>query len=497
MSRPMKICSVVGITLLAAAIGCGGNKSGDAKSAANEKGPKDATGKVVKPEAEKMFNVALDDMNAHDKASDWNEAICVQVAKEFDDATKEQNNKFSESTYNAGLALQRCGKDKEAREHFERARRDNPSNHYAGAQLALYQYKDDKNADAVINALESVVQDAKFNNVPALVNLAMFQMQRDGASGGSTCKTFVAGAEKILGDFECAKMNLQRALAIDDSYMPAFNQLALYYFNGAKKRVGKGGKAGGRSIATNAALGKRADAQQLELAALVCAQAIRKDQDTHNKTLTYAPIHNTAGLVLNELGQVNGAVGEFKTAVKLDARFFEAHMNLAAVNLSFRGFKTSEEEYRQALGMHGDDYDAHLGLALALRGQIDDTNYDKQVAGAQSELDSCKKIDANRPDAYYNEGILTQEYKAKAGGDKTKVIATYNDAIKIFETFIGKASDKPEYKAAVDKSQERIKDMKQTIDFLNEPAAPEPGAATPPAAGAAPSGDKKDDKKTP
>ena len=60
-------------------------------------------------------------------------------------------------------------------------------------------------------------------------------------------------------------------------------------------------------------MAKRADAQQLELAALVCSQAIRKNPN-------YAPIHNTAGLIQNELGQVNGAVQEFATAAKLDPR---------------------------------------------------------------------------------------------------------------------------------------------------------------------------------
>ena len=54
----------------------------------------------------------------------------------------------------------------------------------------------------------------------------------------------------------------EAALAIDDSYMPAFNQLALYYFQQAKKRAGavKSSTKGrrGRSIATNAAMGKRA-----------------------------------------------------------------------------------------------------------------------------------------------------------------------------------------------------------------------------------------------
>src|SRR6202023_1177077 len=112
--------------------------------------------------------------------------------------------------------------------------------------------------------------------------LAMFQMQRDSDALGANCHAKSAGKDVDLQDFDCAKLNLQRALAIDDGYMPAFNQLALYYFGSAKKKASPGRKIG-RTIATNAAMGKRGDIQQLELAALVCSQGIRKNA-------TYAPI---------------------------------------------------------------------------------------------------------------------------------------------------------------------------------------------------------------
>jgi tetratricopeptide (TPR) repeat protein len=277
---------------------------------------------------------------------------------------------------------------------------------------------------------------------------------------------------------ECAKKNLQRALAIDDAYMPAFNQLALYYFQQAKKKAGavrvSARGARGRSLVTHAAMGKRADVQQLELAALVASQAIKKNAN-------YAAIHNTMGLIQNELGQVNGAVASFANAAKLDPKFFEAQMNYAAVNLSFRGFQQAEGAYRKALEMRPNDYDAHLGLALALRGQIGDSNYDKQVAAVQGELDACKKLSPDRPEVYYNEGILTQEYKAKAGGGKDQTIAALTQAKGIFGEFISKAEAKPEYAGAVKRSKERMQDIDDTIQFLNLPgeeqkAAPPPGA---------------------
>lgn len=427
----------------------------------------------VSKDAQAKFDAALDAFVGHDKANTWNDEACSSVAKMFDDAAGSQKGKFPQATFNAGLAYQRCNDDKNASAKFEQVLRDDPKFHHARAQLALYKFKQDGNEDAAINALQQAVTDAQFQNVPALVNLAMFQMQRDGASGQQDCKD----------DMECAKKNLQRALAIDDAYMPAFNQLGLYYFSLAKKRAGSvkatgKGTSRGRQVITHASVRKRADQQQLELAALVCSQAIRKNPN-------YAPIHNTAGLIQNELGQVNGAVSEFATAAKLDPKFFEAQMNYAAVNLGFRGFEQAQAAYTKALAMRPNDYDAHLGMALAIRGPITGTeaDYDQRVAAVQAELDAAKKVDPNRPDAYYNEGILTQEFKAKGSLDKDKQKALLRDSQKIFQSFIDKASGKPEYDGAVKRSKERIEDIDGTLKFMDMGAEEQKSAAP---AGAAP-----------
>ncbi len=473
-------------SLLSLVVACGGGNKAEPNTPSKPGGGPGTPTEEVSKDAQAKFNAALDSFIEHDKANNWDDATCASVAKQFDDATASQKGKFAQATFNAGLAYQRCNDDKNAKAKFEQVLRDDPKFHHARAQLALYQYKQDSNEDAAIQAMQQAVTDAQFQNVPALVNLAMFQMQRDGATGQQDCKD----------DMECAKKNLQRALAIDDAYMPAFNQLALYYFGLAKKRAGavkssaKGSR--GRQVTTNAAMGKRADVQQLELAALVCSQAIRKNPN-------YAPIHNTAGLIQNELGQVNGAVGEFATAAKLDSKFFEAQMNFAAVNLGFRGFEQAQSAYTKALAMRPNDYDAHLGMALALRGPITgaENDYDQRVNAVQGELDAAKKIDAARPDAYYNEGILTQEFKAKGSLDKEKQKTLLRDSQKIFQSFIDKAAGKPEYDGAVKRSKERIQDIDDTLKFMDlgveeqksaapagaAPAGAAPAPAAPPAAG--------------
>jgi len=473
-----------GAIAAALSTGCGGGEPvAQAPSAAQGANAAPVAPPPVEKSALERFTTALDAFTAHDKANDWTDQACSDTARMFESAASAQSKgKLPAATYDAGLAYQRCGNDKEAKGHFQQALSDDSKFHYARAQLALYQFKSDANVDAAIDALEQAVNDANFQNVPALVDLAMFQMLRDSDRVGANCRANVGGKDVDLQDFDCAKRNLQRALAIDDGYMPAFNQLALYYFGSAKKRGLTGGHKFGRTIATNAAMAKRGDVQQLELAALVCSQAVKRDAN-------YAPIHNTSGLILNELGQVNTAVKEFQAAAGLDPHFFEAQMNLAAINLSFRGFDKAEAAYRKALEMHPNDYDAHLGLALALRGQIDDSNYDKQVAAVQSELDACKKLDAARPDSYFNEGILTQEYKAKGAGGTDKAVAVYNQAKAVFQTFLEKASGKNEYDGAVKKTKERMQDIDDTITFLQAggPSTPAAGGP-PPAAGAAPAG---------
>jgi tetratricopeptide (TPR) repeat protein len=453
-------------TLISAALfvtlaACGGGGGGEGPKTPSKSGSKTGSDGPVAAElskdAQAKYNAAIDAFVEHDKANNWNDEACKNVASMFEAIG------VAPATFNAGLAYQRCNNDAQAKQRFEKALQQDPKFHHARAQIALYQYKADNNEDAAIGALQQAVVDAQFQNVPALVNLALFQMERDGAAGGQGCKD----------DMDCAKLNLQRALAIDDAYMPAFNQLALYYFKLAKKRAGavKGSSKSskGRTLVTHAHTTKRADVQQLELAALVVSQAIRKNPN-------YAPIHNTAGLIQNELGQVNGAVAAFATAAKLDPKLFEAQMNYAFINLGFRGFEQAQVAFRKALEMRPNDYDAHLGMALALRGPITgaEADYDARVNAVQAELDAAKKIDANRPDAYYNEGILTQEFKAKAGGAKEKTIAELEKAKTIFQTFLDKAAGKPEYDGAVKrvkgdgskKDLGRMGDIDDTIAFL-------------------------------
>jgi tetratricopeptide (TPR) repeat protein len=271
-------------------------------------------------------------------------------------------------------------------------------------------------------------------------------------------------------------------LAIDDGYMPAFNQLAVYYLTQAKAKAGQldKSKRGRRGMEVSGASKSNVDSQQLDLAALVAAQAQKKNPN-------YAPISNTTGLIQVQLKNFNGAVKSFGKARQLDPTFFEAQMNYAAVNLSFRGFEEAEKAYRDALKLHPKDYEAQLGLALAIRGEINDTNFDTAVAEAQQHLDEAKKIAPDRPETYYNEAILTQEFRAKRGSP----VPTLKKAADQYKTFIDKAGSDPAFAAAVKRSKDRSQDIADTVKFIEEgdqaakDAANNPPPPPPPADGAA------------
>jgi tetratricopeptide (TPR) repeat protein len=391
---------------------------------------------TVTPEVAVSFDRASSDLVAHDRAGDWNDTRCRSVAGSFEQVAEASGPQRAVALYDAGLAYQRCGLHEPARRRFEQAVRADAGFHRAAVQIVLYDYQQDGKLDRAITELARIIQAARFQTVEGLVTLAALQMQR--ATGT---------------DLEQAHQNLQRALAINDGYMPAYNQLAILYLQRARAAATEPGQ-----MVVSGSSRPRASQEQLDLAALVAAQAIRKNPG-------YAPIHNTAGLVQVELGDFSSAVRSFATARKLDPRLVEAHLNYAAVNLSFRGFAEAERAYRDVLALVPESYEAHLGLALALRGQIGAEPRPELIAQAQHHLDEARRIAPDRPEAYYNEAILTQEFKAKSAEEEARPMLLRAQAL--YGEFIARAGDRPQFAEAVQCARARSEDIRQILVFMD------------------------------
>lgn len=465
--------------ILVALLALGVSQAGCSSDTTSTKGPKVPGGPVtesgegVTPEAEKLYKEGLAEMERLDKTPNgWTEASCAATAKKFLDAAEAQGGFFGSAIYNAGASYHRCNNFAEARKHYKEVLDKNEKFHRARVQLARFDLAESKDTaiDKAMSEFQRAITDSDFQNVEALVELARLQMRRNNQSSDND------GAN----DYERAKKNMQRALAVDDAYMPAFNLLALYYLDRAKQNAGQKVSKSARGSEK-----VKADTQAIDLALLVATQGIRKNPN-------YASIHNTAGLIFVETGDLNNAVRRFGSARQLDPNFFEAHMNFAAVNMLFRGFAKAEEAYRAALKLRADDYDANLGLALALRGQIDTApDGDKKLAEAEQMIAKAKTIDGGRPEAYFNHAILTQEYKSKGQADPTKAL---EEAITLYNEFVKRAQGKAEFadtvedvtavptkkdeqcmgpKAKADKGckRGRIFDLKDEIEFAKQSAA--------------------------
>jgi tetratricopeptide (TPR) repeat protein len=396
--------------------------------------------------AREAFAEGLAAMAQHDRARDWSEPSCRSVAALFGEAKRGRS---AAAAYNAGLSFQRCGMDGEARTAFQGALDADP--HFARARAALAVYLARSSGEGLERAIQETrraVIDARFSDVEALVTLAMLQSKRGSA----------APDEEGANDFERARKSLQRALAIDDGYLPALNQLAILHLHEAKR----GARGPGRA-------GKKVDTQALELASLICTQAMRKNP-------SYAPIYNTAGLVEVELGNFSKASSAFDKARSLDPRLFDAHLNFASLILSFRGFAEAEQAYRAALRLSPDDYDAHLGLSLALRGQIDVGGDAERLAAAERELEIAKKIAPDRPEAYFNQALLAEDFGARS--ERPEVTKReLARAKELLTTFLAKAGSGPELEGARKKAKERLEDIRLMTELGAKAAPPDPSAS--------------------
>lgn len=395
------------------------------------------------------FEDLLERLVTHDMRRNWTVRECNSVAQKFDTvAGRLKQRRRGEALYNAALAYQRCGLLERARAELARALSADPSLHRARARLALYEYKKTRDLQRAIAALKSVVHQAKFQDPEALVDLAALQMA-----------SFTTSSD--LRELEQAKQNLQRALAIDDGCMPAYNQLAIYYLQLAKAAA-SGDQSGRRNVVLSSSRRVEPSRQQLDMAVLVASHGLKKDPG-------YAPLHNTTGLIQTELRHFNDAVRSFDRARELDPEFFEAHMNYAAVSLGIRGFEQAEGAYRQAARLRPEDYEARLGLALAIRGRIRPGKQSSLADRAKEQLDRAKRIAPRRPEAYYNEAILMQ-LRAKNPAEKSEPLL--ERAFCLYSEFNRRAQGDPAFVEAAKRATDQKKDILDTLAFIGKRTGP-------------------------
>ncbi|NOY90107.1 MAG: tetratricopeptide repeat protein [Deltaproteobacteria bacterium] len=394
----------VGVSLLGL-IACGGGSGsgggGTTPAATDESGRTihTAGGEGVTEEAHNRWTSGMEAFNGYE-TNGWNEQACGASIASFEAANEAQGGHFAEALYMAGLSADRCHDGEKSRRFYNQALQANQTFCRARVGLGLLDLARGNVAGARGAFQRAIHDDPQCTS--GYVNLAIVQRRAGGAD-----------------NLRQALSNLRRGLAIDSNYLPAFSEMALLYLDQSR---------------TN---DREVRQSSLDLAEVVCRQAQLIDRN-------YAPIYNTWGLAKMRKGDIIEALRLFERAVALDDDMFEAHMNFAEITLSFRGYEDARRSFARAVALRPQSYDAVIGLGAAQRGL---EHFDQ----AKAQYEHAIELDSNRPEAYYNLGVLYHNYM-----DGT--VPMLERAKGYFQQFVEKAGSRRRYAAPLDLVQHHCRE---------------------------------------
>lgn len=458
----MKTRGLSGALVLLTLSACSGRQTTTTTPAVGSNGQTvtTAAGTAVNETANTRFNSAAATMRQHDEANgnrgDWTPETCNVVAGLFEQAANaQQNGNFPEAWFNRGLVYDRCGMTEPATTALNRALTAANGNYCrAKVQLGVMAYRR-RDVAGARQAFEQAIQQDATHCVEGYTNLAMVLREANPTTPQ---------------EWGAVVRNIRSALALDDRYLPARTQLALSYLQQA---------------------GDDPNSRMIFLAGLVCAQAAQVAQAANAELAPdvrsfTADLYNTWGIIDIRRNEIIKALEHFRRAYTLNPNMFEAWVNYGTINLSFRGYQDAKDAFEHAIALRDDSYDAHIGLGVALRGLAltqPDAERAQTLARAQQEYERARTLDANRPDAYYNLGVLNMNYMGGA-------IPVLRTARELLQQFVQRAGSNARFVTSVGNANRHIRNIEQTITALEAVgggAAPAPAApAATPAPAAAP-----------
>jgi tetratricopeptide (TPR) repeat protein len=359
----------------------------------------------------------------------WSNDKCDAAADKFLSAGK---GKRAEAFFNAGVALERCGKYGDAEKDYRKAIDLNPNHGPTLAALGELALRNGKVQDAQQLFDKAIKNDSNREVTAAYTNLAWMQYQQ-------IRQTTVAATRQQLE--ATALTNLQRCLAIDNDNVVAYTIMALLYMEGADK-----------------------NRNRLDLAELLINEAMKRNSRS-------AALWNASGLLKMKRNNVAKALEDFRQAATNDPRLAEARMNIGQIVLSSRNYDEAETQFREVLKLHKNDYAALIGLGVALRGQATVLRaagqldkFAKKIDESEDSYRQAMDVDKNRGDAYYNLGLLYKDYRTN-DPDQSKNIGQYRKAKQFFQDYLARA-DKADPKR--DEAQGHIGDCDKYVEILSQ-----------------------------
>jgi tetratricopeptide (TPR) repeat protein len=383
----------------------------------------------VSGEAKQDFDAALKKYQAAAKTG-VNRSNCGDLAAAFAHVY-DAHPKLPEAKFNEGVIWEECGDLAKAEQAYQQVVGKHPAFGPALNNMGEILFV----RGNVGAATDYFKRAADQKNSSGYANLAV--LQRNQAVSGN-----VAIVKEALD-------NVHRSLAVDSYNIEAYGTMALLLYDHAKTRA------------------------QLEMARLICVQATKVND-------RYAPIYNVLGLILLRMSRVTPALAEFRKAAAIDGNLLEAHMNIGAVTLSFRDYKSAEEAFAKVLTLNPaakTKVEALVGLGVARRGQ-------RKLKEAMDTYRQAQALDPSNVDIWYNMGILIQDYTFDASNPTTG-IASLQQAEGFLQRYVSGGKDTDKVKDA----EKRIKNIRELLPMLQEQqkmapsipkAAPAPARAAKP-----------------
>ena len=378
-----------------------------------------------------QWDSAISYFNESEK-SGWNGSRCEESAEKFTSAGK---GKRADAFFNAGVSYQKCGKMADAERHYKQALSLDASYAPAIGALGDLAFRAGRRDEAVQLWKQAIDKDVRLEVTAARVNLAALAYEQIRAT--SVAATRAQLEKDAIG-------HLQRTLAIDNDNIVAYTLMALIYMEGSER-----------------------NRNRLDVAELLISEGKKRND-------RYAPLWNASGILKMKRGNVAKALEDFRQAVQLDPKLAEARMNVGQIVLSSRNYDDAESQFREVLAMERNNYEALIGLGIALRGQATVAraagktgDFDSKIKEAEDTYNKAIAVDKNRPDAYYNLGLLYKDYRTNSE-DQSKNIAQYRRAKQYFQDYLARV-DKSDEKR--DDAQGHIQDCDKYVDILTKAMA--------------------------
>ncbi len=396
---------------------------------------------------------------------------CSSVADGFKSAA-EGTPVLLEALFNEGAVLQECGREDEAVKIWQGMSEGKTKYGPAMTNLGYIAWKNNEPGRAE-QLFSRAIEADPLHTVEARNNLA--QILRDKARHASD-----AGEKKqYVGQ---AVSHLRTVLALDSNNLQAFATLAFIYYEMNMLEMAK--LVGNQAIkkADEIATGKFEEEKAEEAAEGKAGKGKKKEKKkesgkdsgedegklakevdvreagtgvTPQMKINLAVVHNTLGLVELKRKNISPAITQFKKAVDMNPGFNEARLNLAALSLNNRDYKTAEENFRAVIQSQPKNYEASIGLGVALRGG-------KKIDDAEVQYNEAQKLDPSNPSSYFNLGLLYQEYK---DGQKP----TLQKAQGYYRQFLSHANQSTP-SSLQKEAEKRIKDIDEIYVALEEAA---------------------------